>query len=177
MSVFLALLPSGDALDALRSHPRPEREGVRWEPERRWHVTVRYSSHVDDAIVAMLTEVADEVTAQLGPPAILLGPATIRLGRDGTLVVPATGAELLARVVDEALGDALGTRDHSFLGHLTIARLRRHRTLDPDLIGVPITASFEASELCLIESTSSPEGSVYEIHHRATFPPMAPPRP
>jgi len=169
VSTFLALLPSGEALEALRALPRPKVEGLRWEPERRLHVTVRYTQHADQLTQDALAEVADEVAVLLAPPTILLGPLVERLGRDGTAVLPARGAEDLARAVDDALGGFLGERDHPFRGHLTIARLRRAIDLPPPVLELGLTASFAAGELYLIESNPGPQGSVYDVLHRVRF--------
>ena len=167
MSIFLAILPQEPALDALRHHPRADLEGIRWEPERRWHITLRYTPHSDERTLALLLEVADEVSASASPVAISLGPLTERLGRDGTLVVPATGADHLALAIDEALGGVLGETDHPFYGHLTLARLRGSTAVSGELLGVELATSFLASELVVIESNPGPQGSLYRVHHRS----------
>ena len=169
MSSFLALLPEGSALDALRHHPRAEFEGVRWEPERRWHITLRYTPHSDERTLALLGEVADEVAESVCPAAISLGPVTERLGRDGTLVVPGAGAEHLALGIEEALGGVLGEAEHPFYGHLTLARLRGKAPVPAELCGVGLEAVFEASEIVLIESNPGPQGSLYTVHHRSAL--------
>jgi 2'-5' RNA ligase len=169
MSTILALLPTGDALGSLRELDRPAIDGLRWEPERRWHVTIRYSPHRDEATQATLAEAADEAAAALLAPEVALGPATERLGRDGTLVVPAAGAELLARSVDEALVGVLGDRDEPFYGHLTLARLGRSTVLPDALVGLGIESTFTPSGLYLIESNPGPDGSVYDVVHVAGF--------
>ena len=169
MSCFLGLLPSGEALEVLRAHPRPTLDGIRWEPERRWHVTIRYTPHVDATTLQGLVEVADEVAAVLAPARISLEGRTQRLGRDGTLVVPAAGATQLAEAVDDALGGLLGERHEAFFGHLTLARLARSVELPAVLLDVAVTTSFVATELCLIVSTPGRDGSVYDVAHRAGF--------
>jgi 2'-5' RNA ligase len=169
VSSFLCLLPTGAALEPLRRFERPEHAALRWEPERRWHVTLRYCPQADEATLGLLAAAADEVAGALDAPAIELGPATERLGRDGTLVVPARGAEAPARLVDEALGGALGEPAHPFVGHLTLARLRGRAALPEELVGRALEASFVASAIFLVESNPGPEGSVYEVRHRAPF--------
>jgi 2'-5' RNA ligase len=169
MSSFLCLLPTGAALEALRAHPRPEADQVRWEPERRWHLTLRYTPHHDERTVAMLAEVADEVAAEFACPEVALGPVPDRLGRDGTLVVPAQGIDGIAAAVETALDGVLGAPSHPFVGHLTLARLRGRGEVPAELLGVAIAASFTAPELVLIESTPGADGSNYSVLHRATF--------
>jgi len=169
VSVFLGLLPQGDALEALRAHERPATSGIRWEPERRWHITLRYFAHDDEATVDVLRETADELGQHFSTCRLSLGPRTQRLGRDGTLVVPVRGAETLAAAVDESLGGMLGEREEDFFGHLTLARLRRPHALAADLIGVALEAHFEVNSLVLIRSTPGPEGSEYEVLHTAAL--------
>jgi 2'-5' RNA ligase len=169
MSTFLALLPTGGALGDLRELERPAPDGVRWEPERRWHVTVCYTSFADDATQSTLREVADEVAGLLAPPTVVLGPATERLGRDGTLVIPASGVDSVARAVDESLDGYLGARHEPFYGHLTIARLRRSIELPATVVGMAIRTTFTARSLYLIESNAGPDGSVYDVLHQVAF--------
>ena len=174
MGVFLGLLPDAEAIAMLGRHPRPQIDGVRWEPDERLHVTLRYTAHVHEEIVSQLDEVAREVVTRTSAPQIELGPATELLGRDGTLVVPAHGAADLARLVDRVLdefgvGQALGPRDHPFYGHLTLARRRRKTTIPDELVGVALTARFRPAELVLIVSEPGPDGSVYDHRLRAPF--------
>jgi 2'-5' RNA ligase len=169
VSSFLCLLPTGEALIALRALQRPEVQGLRWEPERRWHLTLRYTPYADEATCSTLTEVADEVVAELAPPRVRLGPKLERLGRDGTAVVPAVGLEAAAAGVDEHLDGVLGERDEPFFGHLTVARLRRPLALPEEVLGLELSCSFEAAAIYLIESNPGPQGSVYEVLHVARF--------
>ena len=174
MGIFLGLLPDAEALASLGHHPRPEVDGVRWEPDDRLHVTLRYTASVHEEIVAQLDEVAQEVASRTSAPIIELGPATELLGRDGTLVVPAHGAEDLARLVDRVLDEfgvsgAMGSRDHPFYGHMTLARRRRKTTIPAELVGVAVSTAMEPSELVLIVSEPGPDGSVYDHRVRAAF--------
>lgn len=168
MSSFLCLLPTGAALEVLRAHPRPAVEHIRWEPEHRWHVTLRYSAHSDPRTVALLIDVADEVASECQPVEVTLGPKTERLGRDGTLVVPAHGVDALNAAVEESIGGALGEPGHPFVGHLTLARLRGTGGVPVELVGARIEAAFLATEIVLIESTPGGDGSKYSVLHRAT---------
>ena len=96
MGVFLCLLPEGEAVGALAALERPARDGVRYEPPERLHVTLRYFGDLDESTISALAETTAEVASLSGEVAIELGPATERLGRDGTLVLPAAGAAPLA---------------------------------------------------------------------------------
>ena len=174
MGTFLGLLPDTEARELLGRHPRPVVDGVRWEPDERLHVTLRYTAVVHEEVVARLEEVAWMVSDRSVAPLIELGPATELLGRDGTLVVPARGAEELASTVDEVLdafglGDDVGPRDLPFSGHMTLARRRRRTTIPESLVGVPVSVSFRPRDVVLILSAPGPEGSIYDHRVRASF--------
>ena len=169
MSTFLALLPTGSALEVLRGLDRPSAEGVLWEPEQRWHVTLRYAATDDEPTQRLLIEVAEAAAAQLSPLTIELGRSPQRLGSDGTLVLPAIGAAKAATRIDELLDGRLGARDHAYFGHLTLARLRRGRSLPSWLVGQSLRARFLASEMVLIRSSPGPGGSVYDFINRVPF--------
>lgn len=173
MGTFLGVVPSGAAVEELAAFDRPAAEGIRWEPAERLHVTLRYTAVVHEELVARLDAVATEVARRAEAPTISLGPATEILGRDGTLVVPATGAEQLAGLVDELLDELgvaaeLGPRDHRFYGHLTLAR-RRRGSVPEELVGRPLATSFVPEALHLIVSQPGPDGSVYDHRVRAPF--------
>mgnify|MGYP006295228385 CR=1 FL=1 len=173
MGTFLGVVPSGRAIEELAAFERPAAEGIRWEPAERLHVTLRYTSVVHEELVARLDAVASAVAARASAPEISLGPATEVLGRDGTLVVPARGAEPLALLVDELLAELglegdLGPRDHPFYGHLTLAR-RRRGSVPAELVGRPLQTSFVPEAIHLIVSEPGPDGSVYDHRVRARF--------
>ena len=174
MGVFLGVVPDEVALADLALHPRPERDGVRWEPAERLHVTLRYTAAVHEELIEQLDVVTREVARRGPAPTITLGPTTELLGRDGTLVVPATGADDLASLVDEVLDDqgiaeVLGHREHPFFGHMTLARRRRRSVIPLDLVGVPLTTTFRPAALHLIVSEPGPDGSVYDHRIRSPF--------
>ena len=166
MGVFLCLLPEGEAVGALAALERPARDGVRYEPPERLHVTLRYFGDLDESTISALAETTAEVASLSGEVAIELGPATERLGRDGTLVLPAAGAAPLAALVDQVLATTgldrrLPDRDESFFGHLTVARLRRRAALSDDLLGASFSSSFVATSIHLIDSVPSEQGRRY----------------
>ncbi len=172
MGIFLGLLPDAEAVAILRDHPRPEIDGVRWEPDERLHVTVRYTATLHEDLIAQLDEVAREVALRSTAPVLELGPTTEVLGRDGTLVVPARGAEDLARLVDQVLDEFdvdLGPRDHPYFGHLTLARRRSGTSIPDALIGVPTVGLVRPMSLALIVSEPGPDGSIYDHRLNAPF--------
>jgi 2'-5' RNA ligase len=153
----------------LRAHPRPSADGLRWVSHEQWHVTLGYYGTVDDEVHARIAAVAAEVAASEPPPQIVLGPSTERLGRDGTLVVPAAGADELVARLDAALVGIVGPRKRPFVGHLTLARLRRNASLPTEVLGVACETSFTPTAVYLLDSETAPTGSVYEVRARAPF--------
>jgi 2'-5' RNA ligase len=175
VGVFWAVLPTAEALAILDRHLRPELEGVVWEPAERLHVTVRYFGGIDDGLLGRLTALTEHLASSTPSPEVRLGPATERLGRDGTLVVPAAGVEAMARACDELLAsegldEQLDGRDHPFYGHLTLARRRRRAPVVPEeLLGLALEAAFHPPRLSLVVSSSGPEGRRYSFAAEAAF--------
>ena len=168
MGTFFAVLPVDGAAEDLRAFDRPELEGVRWEPMERLHVTIRYFDSIDPSVLDRVVEAGGRAAASIQAPRVVLGPATERLGRDGTMVIPADGVAPLAVAVDAALiagglEGAVDERGEPFYGHLTLARLRRGARVPDDALGQPFHSSFVAQALVLIDSTHTPEGRRYEI--------------
>lgn len=174
MGVFFALLPEDPAREELAAFERPTIDGVRWESPERLHVTIRYFASIPAELLGSTIDAGCACAADRSPPTIDLGPATERLGRDGTLVVPASGAAPLAAALDTALDGAgltgvLESRAESFYGHLTLARQRREVTIPNGAMARPLATSFVARELVLIDSVSTPDGRRYEVLARAPF--------
>jgi RNA 2',3'-cyclic 3'-phosphodiesterase len=153
--LFVAVWPDDTALDALKQLPRPDAQSVRWTPPANWHVTLRFLGDVPpDDVTARLER------ASLPAATAVVGPTVTRLGRD-TLVVPVGGLDRLAATVVEAttdLGRPAGSRP--FNGHLTLARLRGRA--DCTVLGTPLSASFDVTEVALVSSTTLPTGALYE---------------
>ena len=174
MGTFFAVLPVDEAADDLRTFHRPVLDGVRWEPVERLHVTIRYFSSIEATTLGRVIDAGASVADSMAPPVVALGPATERLGRDGTLVVPARGVASIAVALDAALAaggldGVVEDRAEPFYGHLTLARLRRGARLPDEALGHELRASFLARSLVLIESTHTSEGRRYETISEAPF--------
>jgi RNA 2',3'-cyclic 3'-phosphodiesterase len=156
--LFIAVAPPLHVIEQMRALPRPAQPGVRWTPERTWHITLRFLGELPepDPLVAVLD------CTDLGPSTeVHLGPRTRRLNAN-VLVVTATGLDDLAarvRAATSELGEPPGTKP--FDGHLTIARRRRrsHARLPA---GDPVDACFVADEIILFSSVLSKEGAEHE---------------
>ena len=152
--LFVAAWPPTDVLRELAAIPRPTTPGVRWLPQRNWHITLRFVGDVDaDSVVARLADCAlPRVVARLGPETTRLG------GRQ--IVVPVRGVEALALAVRSATAGIGDTDRRDFDGHLTIARLGRH--VDPSLPTAALQSEFEIGEIALVASELHHDGAAYE---------------
>jgi 2'-5' RNA ligase len=92
----------------------------------------------------------------------VLGPRVERLGRS-VAMVPCAGLDSLATEVRRATADmehpVEATR--GFVGHLTIARMKSARACPAS--GFAVDASFAVTEVHLVRSHLSRDGSRYEI--------------
>ena len=87
-----------------------------------------------------------------------LGPRVERLGR-GVLMVPAQGLDDLAAAVEAAVARlGLPPADHSFTGHLTVARFKRK---PPPNYRPALEASFTVKEIALVRT--EPSGSYTNV--------------
>ena len=121
------------------------------------HITLRFLGDCDpgEALLALKS-------ASLAPTGVTLGPAVERLGR-GVLMLPAVGVdELAASVTDATRFIGQPPPDHSFVGHLTIARFKR---TEPSLDWPQLDEKFAVPEICLVES--APWGHYVNV---ASFP-------
>lgn len=160
--LFVAIWPSDDVCERLRALPRKDRPGVRWVLPDNWHVTLRFLGDADPAeVAARLDDVVFE-TAQLR-----FGPGLDVLG-ERVIVVPVDGVGDLARAVLDATR-GLGTHDppKRFNGHLTVARLKGRARIR-DLVGLPVEATQQATEVALVTSRLHRDGARYET--LATWP-------
>lgn len=170
MRLFVAVELGGDAIERVRSLPRPSVPGVRWTAEPTWHVTLRFLGELPaaDPVESALDAV------DLGPVLhARLGPRTRRLNPN-VLVVPATGVDDLAarvRTATAECGEPLGPKP--FDAHLTLARRRRRGARLPT--GEPIDAPFPVDEVVLFSSTLSRDGPTHEALRRWPLRREAPP--
>ncbi|MEL6890614.1 MAG: RNA 2',3'-cyclic phosphodiesterase [Actinomycetota bacterium] len=154
--LFVCLWPPDHVIGALEELHRKDQVGARFVPPENWHVTLRFLGEADpndvDAALA---------TARFQAADISLGPA-VDIGGERTLFVPVTGAAELAaetvRVTRELGDEPIRPR---FLGHVTIARLRKRANM-PRALGELVSGSWTATEVALVESSLHPDGARYE---------------
>jgi 2'-5' RNA ligase len=191
MRLFIGVRPPevvldqvGDLSDRLqRSLGAEAAEALRWTTRDQWHVTLRFLGEVGDPapVVAALD------TADVRSTEAWLGPAARWLGGQ-VLYLPVAGLDELAAGVAAATA-ALGRppEDRRFVGHVTLARLRRpsprHRRAGRDrsgrdrsvrrrldLGGAAIEARWVVGEVVLVRSHLGRAGSRYEDVHRRRLP-------
>src|SRR5262245_22954136 len=153
--LFVAAFPPADVLDLIEALPRSQQQGVRWTRRDQWHVTLRFfgSCSMAAAVDALSKVEAVEATATLSPH---VG----RLGRN-VLIVPVTGLEAIAAAVVYATRSVgQPPDDRPFLGHLTLARLRRVGACA--LTAATVTAAWPVTKLSLVESHLGGAGARYE---------------
>lgn len=121
-----------------------------------WHVTLRFLGNADPNDVAAALS-----TATFEPTTVRLGPA-VDIGNERTLFVPAAGADALAAEVVDATGSLGDEKIRSrFLGHITIARIKKRANM-PRVLGELIDAEWEPSTVALVESTLHADGARYD---------------
>lgn len=154
--LFVAIWPPDHVIETLRELPRKDQRGVRFVPPENWHITLRFlgECRIDEASEAVDEAVFEPARARLGPAVDLLGTRAV--------VVPVGGLDDLAAAVDTVTGD-LGDvrRPRRFVGHLTLARVKRHHRVGK-IVGLACDAEFDVAEVALVESRLHPSGARYE---------------
>ena len=154
--LFVAIWPPDDVLDLLADMDRPKDQGVKWVPQENLHITLRFlgDADIDDVIDRLDQVLLPAATAVVGPAFDLLG--------ERSLISPVAGVEDLAAVVQQALR-GLGTERERkrFQGHITVARLARRARPDRSA-GRRLDATFDVTEVALVDSTLHDTGAVYE---------------
>ena len=157
--LFVALWPSAEVVEQLRSLDRPSVDGLRWSAEDQWHVTLQFLGEGDSE--AMRDRLA-AVRWTTRPLDMKLGPEVTLLNREVVcLPAAAPGLDKLARQVGEVTGVR---RTNRFKGHLTLARARNKvpkATLEA-LKGTPFEAAWTAENVALVRSAMTSGGSRYE---------------
>jgi 2'-5' RNA ligase len=152
--LFVAVWPPPSVIEVIAALSRPKLSGLRWTVPKQWHVTMRFfgEADLDEAVAACrrVNAAASDLT---------LGPRIERLGR-AVVVAPVAGLDALADAVTAAT-DTVGRppEGRAFRGHLTLARTQA-LTRCP-LVGEPISASWTATTIALVQSELHPKGSRY----------------
>ncbi len=153
--LFVAVRPPAHVVELLRELPRKDQRGVRFVPPDNWHATLRFLGDANpDAVAAALDQ------ARLPGADARVGPAVDMLGSH-SVMLPVTGLDHLAASVVEATA-GLGTLDPrpKYVGHITIARVRRNAVVR-NVVGLLCSATFTVDAVELIESRLHPDGSRY----------------
>ncbi len=157
--LFVCLWPPDHVGEALAGLHRKDQVGARFVRPENWHVTLRFVGAADPHAVAAALD-----TARFAPTAVRLAPS-IDVGGQRTLFVPAAGAdELAAEVVRATRGLGDQPIRPRFLGHLTIARLKKGANM-PRVLGELIDVSWVPDEVALVESTLKADGARYRTLH------------
>ena len=154
--LFVAVWPSEQAREHVRSLPRDGWVNVRWTPEENWHVTLAFIGEAEiDAIAGRLAgHEYPATTAELA--------ARMRVMGGSSLVVPVTGVDALADEVRARVFD--GAPQQRFLGHLTVGRSIGKRPISGKSKTGQVLAplAFDVDEIALVRSTLSPDGPRYD---------------
>lgn len=153
MRLFAAVWPSPALISRLRQLERPPRPGLRWTTEDQWHVTLRFYGSVGPGDLAAISESIAGAAASSGPVTADSGPRPRPLGRH-VWVLPVGGLAPLASL--------LGPSERDFLGHITLARVKR-RVAFSGLPAPEISERWTVPEVCLVESDLRPSGSRYRV--------------
>lgn len=166
--LFVAVWPTEPVRGHVRSLSRAGWEEVAWVAEQNWHVTLRFLGDADP------TEVASALhAAQLPAADAEVGSTLSALGAN-IVMIAVSGLDVLAEAVRAATATIGFEEARPFLGHLTIGRSKKRRLKSPHgpppaRPGSPVR--FHVSEVALVESSLSREGSVYST--LVTFPTVA----
>ncbi len=154
--LFVAVWPPDEVAETLRALRRKDERGVRFVPPESWHITLRFLGDADPDEVAAALEHGryERTTAELGPGVDVL--------KGHSVVVPVRGVDRLAsevaRTTRELGSEAPRAR---FVGHLTLARMKRHAR-PPAVTGAHVQDAFEVTEIALVQSTLKSTGAVYD---------------
>ncbi|HEX6659546.1 MAG TPA: 2'-5' RNA ligase family protein [Ilumatobacter sp.] len=154
--LFVAVWPSEQARQHVRSLPRDGWVNVRWTPEDNWHVTLAFVGEAE----------LDEIAGRLGGgdyPAVTAEVASrMRVMGRSNLVVPVSGVDSLADAVRARVFDE--PPQQQFRGHLTVGRSIGRRLISgkskSGQVLEPVT--FDVDEIALVRSTLSPDGARYD---------------
>jgi 2'-5' RNA ligase len=154
--LFLAVWPPEDVVSELCALPRKDSRGVRFVRPENWHVTLRFlgEAHPDHVVDALSGVALAAARAHVGPAVDVLA--------ERALVVPVDGLDALASTVTKRT-EHIGARPprKRFVGHLTLARLKRHAQM-PHALGALVAADFDVTEIALVQSRLDPRGARYE---------------
>lgn len=166
--LFVAIQPPRDARELLLGLAGGVR-GARWQTDAQLHLTLRFVGEVERPL-------GEDIAAALGglaSPRLALVLAGLggfdRRGRINSLWIGAGLRDALAalhRKIDRALVRVgLPPERRAFVPHVTLARFGRDGGEPAAMIarGFAARIAFEATEVCLYESTLGHDGASYAI--------------
>ena len=174
------------AAGALRGDAAADPAGaLRWGAPETWHLTLRFLGDVPPATAAALGGALADAAARCAPVDLrFTGAGTFPPAGRPRVVwigVAATPALLAAhRVVEDACAAVgLGRERRPFRPHLTVARVRPDRALDPMALGaalarVGFVVATRVASLHLMRSDLSPAGARHSTLVHAAFGAAAP---
>ena len=184
MRIFLGVFPPPPVQGALHAAAEPLRRAaasVSWVKAENLHYTMRFIGEVGEDGARRIAEAADEAAAdcrtfeaEAGEFGAFPSPRRARvlwigLARGGEELVALATA--LARALERR---GFGKPDQPFAAHLTLGRVRRGTA---DWSG-PLAAAgrpggplprFTVDRLSVVESTLSPQGSIYNLRSAAAL--------
>lgn len=173
-------LPGGhrEAVEEVVAPWRDRLPGGRWDPQEKWHVTLKFLGRTWPRLVGWVEDVCRETSASVQPfPVRLTGLGVFPSpGRARVLWVglddPSEGLTRLAAGLDARLVPEFEPERRPFTPHVTVARFRQPaRIPDPEALrGIECSAPpFTVDRLVLYRShLQGPRGSRYEAV--GTFP-------
>lgn len=153
--LFVAVWPPEEVVAELTSVHRKDQRGVRFVPPENWHITMRFlgEAHAGEAMGALDGTIYGPARARLGPAVDVLDQRA--------LIVPVDGLDALARTVRRCTKDIGEPPRKRFVGHLTMARIKRRAQM-PRALGGLVSAAFDVGEIALVQSRLDPDGARYE---------------
>ena len=158
--MFLAISPPPEVIDVVSDLPTRALRGVRYTKRKQWHITMRFLGDCQrhEALNALADLQAPAADVTLGPQVTLLGSRIVML--------PAAGLDATAAAVDQAFATVGEDQDRSFVGHLTLARLKGRPLRDPSMVSVldaPLSATWHADTIDLWKSEVTQDGARHTL--------------
>ena len=153
--LFVAVWPPEEVVEHLTSLHRKDQRGVRFVPPENWHVTLRFlgESAPAEALAALDGIAITPTRARIGPAVDVLAARA--------LVLAVVGVDEAAAEVERRTAHIGEPPRKRFVGHLTLARLKRHATM-PRTLGALVDVEFDVTEIALVQSRLDPRGAHYE---------------
>lgn len=158
--MFVAVSLPSNVADLIAELPTRALRGVSYTKRSQWHITVRFLGNADraEAIAALGSIEAPAAKVELGPRVALLG--------DRVVMVAASGLDAVAVAVDDAFDGVGEPSERTFVGHVTLARLKGVPLRDPSrvsVLGASISTTFTADSISLFASELGAQGAQHAL--------------